>query len=144
MISRTEELPTSHKRFVAQKGSSPRKLCRQSQSSLTEFLCDYNDQIKENSIDINLQVREIKRIKPSLLVECLTGDFGGDLTAVNIVAASGLDVYAHNIEVSIPMLFSIISSESIYSWNLWEVHVLRYLVVSRNAVPFSDFRPPCR
>ncbi|OQR69262.1 lipoyl synthase [Tropilaelaps mercedesae] len=44
-------------------------------------------------------VREIKRIKPSLLVECLTGDFGGDLVGVETVAASGLDVYAHNIEV---------------------------------------------
>ncbi|XP_022666723.1 lipoyl synthase, mitochondrial-like isoform X2 [Varroa destructor] len=44
-------------------------------------------------------VTEIKRIKPNLLVECLTGDFGGDLEGVKTVAASGLDVYAHNIEV---------------------------------------------
>ena len=36
---------------------------------------------------------------PSILVECLTGDFGGDLTGVEVVAHSGLDVYAHNIEV---------------------------------------------
>ncbi|XP_003738917.1 lipoyl synthase, mitochondrial [Galendromus occidentalis] len=44
-------------------------------------------------------VREIKKRKPGLLVECLTGDFGGDLRGVETVAQSGLDVYAHNIEV---------------------------------------------
>jgi lipoic acid synthetase len=35
---------------------------------------------------------------PSILVECLTGDFQGDLNHVSIVALSGLDVYAHNLE----------------------------------------------
>lgn len=35
---------------------------------------------------------------PSILVECLTPDFRGDLTGVTTVAHSGLDVYAHNIE----------------------------------------------
>ncbi|KAH9373341.1 hypothetical protein HPB48_018394 [Haemaphysalis longicornis] len=43
-------------------------------------------------------VRQIKQKKPSILVECLTGDFAGDLDAVARVASSGLDVYAHNIE----------------------------------------------
>ena len=33
-----------------------------------------------------------------MLVECLTPDFGGNLSLVEIVAESGLDVYAHNIE----------------------------------------------
>lgn len=33
-----------------------------------------------------------------MLVECLTGDFGGNLEGVATVAVSGLDVYAHNIE----------------------------------------------
>lgn len=33
-----------------------------------------------------------------ILVEALTGDFGGDLEMVGIVARSGLDVYAHNVE----------------------------------------------
>ncbi len=32
------------------------------------------------------------------MVECLTPDFRGDLSAVATVAHSGLDVYAHNIE----------------------------------------------
>ena len=34
----------------------------------------------------------------SILVECLTPDFRGDLDCVANVAYSGLDVYAHNIE----------------------------------------------
>ncbi|KAK4117728.1 Lipoate synthase [Canariomyces notabilis] len=43
-------------------------------------------------------IRRIKAKKPTLLVEALTGDFGGDLDMVKIVAESGLDVYAHNVE----------------------------------------------
>ncbi|KAI1405208.1 Lipoyl synthase [Hypoxylon fuscum] len=43
-------------------------------------------------------IRKIKAKKPSLLVEALTGDFMGDLDMVKIVADSGLDVYAHNVE----------------------------------------------
>lgn len=35
---------------------------------------------------------------PNLLVECLTPDFRGDLNAVEKLAMSGLDVYAHNVE----------------------------------------------
>jgi lipoyl synthase len=31
-------------------------------------------------------------------VECLTPDFRGDMAAVRHLAASGLDVFAHNIE----------------------------------------------
>lgn len=43
-------------------------------------------------------IRKIKQKKPSLLVEALTGDFRGDLDMVKVVADSGLDVYAHNVE----------------------------------------------
>ncbi|GAP88044.2 putative lipoyl synthase [Rosellinia necatrix] len=43
-------------------------------------------------------IRRIKAKKPSLLVEALTGDFLGDLDMVRVVAESGLDVYAHNVE----------------------------------------------
>ena len=35
---------------------------------------------------------------PGILVECLTGDFQGDLKGVEDVVKSGLDVYAHNVE----------------------------------------------
>ena len=33
-----------------------------------------------------------------MLVECLTPDFRGDMSGVDTVADSGLDVYAHNVE----------------------------------------------
>ena len=35
---------------------------------------------------------------PQILVEALTGDFAGSLEQVSLVAKSGLDVYAHNVE----------------------------------------------
>jgi lipoic acid synthetase len=43
-------------------------------------------------------IREIKKLKPDMLVECLTPDFRGSTELIEIVANSGLDVYAHNIE----------------------------------------------
>lgn len=43
-------------------------------------------------------IRRIKAKKPTLLVEALTGDFRGDMDMVKVVADSGLDVYAHNVE----------------------------------------------
>jgi len=43
-------------------------------------------------------VKEIKKRKPQILVECLTGDFAGNLDCVTQMAQSGLDVYAHNVE----------------------------------------------
>ncbi|GIY57305.1 lipoyl synthase, mitochondrial [Caerostris darwini] len=43
-------------------------------------------------------VIELKKRKPSILVECLTPDFAGYLDAVATVALCGLDVFAHNIE----------------------------------------------
>ncbi|OJD18033.1 lipoyl synthase, mitochondrial [Emergomyces pasteurianus Ep9510] len=43
-------------------------------------------------------VLKIKQKAPNILVECLTGDYAGDLEMVSLVANSGLDVYAHNVE----------------------------------------------
>ena len=43
-------------------------------------------------------VMKIKQKAPNMLVEALTGDYGGDLEMVERVAQSGLDVYAHNVE----------------------------------------------
>jgi lipoic acid synthetase len=43
-------------------------------------------------------VIKIKSKAPEMLVECLTGDYAGDLEMVSLVARSGLDVYAHNVE----------------------------------------------
>lgn len=41
---------------------------------------------------------KIKQKAPTMLVEALTGDFRGDLDQVRVLAQSGLDVYAHNVE----------------------------------------------
>lgn len=43
-------------------------------------------------------VKRIKNKAPSILVECLTGDFRGDKAMVDVMANSGLDVFAHNLE----------------------------------------------
>lgn len=43
-------------------------------------------------------VRNLKSACPSLLVECLTGDFQGNKEHVSLVSTSGLDVHAHNVE----------------------------------------------
>lgn len=43
-------------------------------------------------------VRKIKQKAPKILVETLSGDFRGDLEMVDVMARSGLDVYAHNME----------------------------------------------
>ena len=40
----------------------------------------------------------LRQRQSTILVECLTGDFQGNLKDVTLVANSGLDVYAHNIE----------------------------------------------
>ncbi|RVW51269.1 Lipoyl synthase, chloroplastic [Vitis vinifera] len=42
--------------------------------------------------------RTVKAMKPEIMVECLTSDFRGDLSAVETLVHSGLDVFAHNIE----------------------------------------------
>lgn len=43
-------------------------------------------------------VVKIKQKAPKILVECLTGDFRGNLEMVEVMAHSGLDVFAHNVE----------------------------------------------
>ncbi|QDS67730.1 hypothetical protein FKW77_005870 [Venturia effusa] len=43
-------------------------------------------------------IMKIKQKSPTMLVEALTGDYAGDLDMVKLVAESGLDVYAHNVE----------------------------------------------
>lgn len=43
---------------------------------------------------------KIKQKSSTTLVEALTGDYSGDLEQVALVARSGLDVYAHNVETT--------------------------------------------
>ncbi|KFM59635.1 Lipoyl synthase, mitochondrial, partial [Stegodyphus mimosarum] len=64
---------------------------------------DRDDISDGGSSHIAETVTELKKRKPTILVECLTPDFRGDLHAVEVVALSGLEVYAHNIETVEPL-----------------------------------------
>ena len=59
---------------------------------------DRDDLSDGGSAHIAETIALLKQKNPHLLVECLTPDFQGRLEHVRAVAASGLDVYAHNIE----------------------------------------------
>jgi lipoate synthase len=56
------------------------------------------DQEDQGAGHIAKTIRTLKEKAPDILVEALTPDFRGDLDCVELVAHSGLDVYAHNIE----------------------------------------------
>jgi lipoic acid synthetase len=43
-------------------------------------------------------VRMIRKLAPEAKVECLTGDFAGDLGALDVVLAARPEVFAHNLE----------------------------------------------
>lgn len=59
---------------------------------------DRDDVVDGGAEHIVKTVSCLKERNPKILVECLTPDFRGDLRAVEKVALSGLDVYAHNVE----------------------------------------------
>lgn len=59
---------------------------------------DRDDLIDGGAHHLAETVRKIKEKAPQILVEVLGGDFRGDLEMVKILAASGLEVYAHNLE----------------------------------------------
>jgi lipoic acid synthetase len=48
-------------------------------------------------------VRMIHKLSPDAKVECLTGDFAGDLAALDVVLEAGPEVLAHNLE-TVPRL----------------------------------------
>lgn len=59
---------------------------------------DRDDLIDGGASHLAETVRRIKQKAPHILVEVLGGDFRGDLNSCEILAMSGLDVYAHNLE----------------------------------------------
>lgn len=59
---------------------------------------DRDDLIDGGANHLAETVRRIKQKAPHILVEVLGGDFRGDLNSCEILAMSGLDVYAHNLE----------------------------------------------
>ncbi|EMC98553.1 hypothetical protein BAUCODRAFT_32612 [Baudoinia panamericana UAMH 10762] len=61
---------------------------------------DRDDLVDGGSRHFAETIMKIKQKAPTILVEALTGDFAGDLEQVGVVARSGLDVYAHNVETT--------------------------------------------
>ena len=59
---------------------------------------DRDDLVDGGARHLAETVAKIKQKAPQILVEVLGGDFRGDLSMVEILADSGLDVYAHNLE----------------------------------------------
>lgn len=59
---------------------------------------DRDDLPDNGSSHFTATVQRLKEKCPGILVECLTGDFAGNLEHVAAVTKSGLDVHAHNIE----------------------------------------------
>ncbi|XAR53165.1 Lipoyl synthase [Bertholletia excelsa] len=59
---------------------------------------DRDDLPDGGSCHFSETVKVLKKLKPDIMVECLTSDFRGDLNAVSTLVNSGLDVFAHNIE----------------------------------------------
>eukprot|EP00607_Mallomonas_marina_P000682 CAMPEP_0182430338 /NCGR_PEP_ID=MMETSP1167-20130531/39622_1 /TAXON_ID=2988 /ORGANISM="Mallomonas Sp, Strain CCMP3275" /LENGTH=294 /DNA_ID=CAMNT_0024615313 /DNA_START=230 /DNA_END=1114 /DNA_ORIENTATION=- len=59
---------------------------------------DRDDIIDGGSSHFAHTVALIKQNRPDILIECLVSDFAGNKTNVAILATSGLDVYAHNLE----------------------------------------------
>jgi lipoic acid synthetase len=61
---------------------------------------DRDDLVDGGARHFTETIMKIKQKKPDMLVEALTGDYAGDLEMVGMVARSGLDVYAHNMETT--------------------------------------------
>ena len=59
---------------------------------------DRDDVADAGAAHIAQTVQSIKRLKPSQMVEVLTPDFSGREDCIDLVAKSGLDVFAHNVE----------------------------------------------
>lgn len=71
----------------------------------------------------------LKQRNAKLLVECLTPDFRGQSPLINLVASSGLDVYAHNLETVERLQRRVRDHRAGYSQSL---HVLQQ---AKEAVP---------
>lgn len=59
---------------------------------------DRDDLVDGGAAHFAETIKKIKLKAPTMLVEALTGDYAGNLDMVKMVAESGLDVYAHNVE----------------------------------------------
>ena len=62
-------------------------------------MVDRDDLLDGGAAHVARTVRALHQGQPSLLVEALTGDFGGRLRDVHTVVDAGPNVFAHNVEV---------------------------------------------
>lgn len=62
-------------------------------------MVDRDDLLDGGAEHVARTVRALHGLRPDILVETLTGDFGGHLSNVDAVVDGGPDVFAHNIEV---------------------------------------------
>ena len=76
-------------------------------------------------------VRAIRRLNPGTGVEALTPDFGGDHAAVDTVIASGVDVFAQNLETVERLTHPVRDVRAGYGQTL---DVLRHAKVARQTV----------
>lgn len=57
------------------------------------------DDLEDGGADHVAEVmRQVKQLNPGIIIELLAGDFNGSIDAVNMIANTGVEVYAHNIE----------------------------------------------
>ncbi|KAI4620568.1 uncharacterized protein J4E87_007256 [Alternaria ethzedia] len=61
---------------------------------------DRDDLVDSGAHHIAETIMKIKQKNPTQLVELLGGDYGGNLEMAKVVARSGVDVFAHNIETT--------------------------------------------
>ncbi|CAD6187839.1 unnamed protein product [Caenorhabditis auriculariae] len=59
---------------------------------------DRDDLPDGGALHLRKTVEMMKKAKPELLIECLLPDFAGNKHSIEVMASSGLDVYAHNME----------------------------------------------
>ncbi|PWA55482.1 lipoyl synthase 2 protein [Artemisia annua] len=85
------------------------------------FLCTLSD---GGSGHFAETVRAMKKGKPEIMAERLTSDFQGDLEAVSMLANSGLEIFAHNIE-------TVNASREIYEQSL---SVLKHAKLSKEGM----------
>mmetsp|Transcript_12134 Transcript_12134/g.18667 ORF Transcript_12134/g.18667 Transcript_12134/m.18667 type:complete len:363 (+) Transcript_12134:44-1132(+) len=82
------------------------------------------DDMEDGGADHFARTVEFLKLRvPGLLVECLVSDFQGDQKAIDRLANSGLDVYAHNVETVERLQAHVRDSRANYKQSL---EVLRY------------------
>ena len=62
-------------------------------------MVDRDDLLDGGAEHVARTVARLRELRPDLLIETLVGDFHGHMSAVDVVADSGPDVFAHNVEV---------------------------------------------